>query len=55
MLLPIRATDPWSQYKEYLSTYYNHNIKEANADDDGNDLASLARSIASCLRLSCPV
>lgn len=56
MLLPIRATNSWSKYKEYLSTYFNHNIKEANADGDGddggNDLASLARSVASCMRLS---
>ncbi|CAL4927935.1 unnamed protein product [Urochloa decumbens] len=48
MILPRDHTAPWSQFKEYLLAYYDHNVKEANAvggaDDEGNGLASLARS-----------
>ncbi|CAN6297326.1 unnamed protein product [Urochloa humidicola] len=48
MILPHNHTTPWSQFKKYLLAYYHHNQKEANAvggaDDEGNGLASLARS-----------
>ncbi|WVZ71854.1 hypothetical protein U9M48_020386 [Paspalum notatum var. saurae] len=48
MILPRDISNPWSRYKEYLSAYYYHNLKEANAagdaDDNGDDLASLAHS-----------
>ncbi|KAJ1283055.1 hypothetical protein BS78_03G098700 [Paspalum vaginatum] len=46
MILPRNTSNSWSRYKEYLSAYYNHNLKEASAagdaDDNGDDLASLA-------------
>ncbi|CAN6308812.1 unnamed protein product [Urochloa humidicola] len=42
LLLLRDPTDPWSQYKEYLLAYYDHNLNEINAvggaDDEGNGL-----------------